>query len=741
LLLPGSNAFLSSLKDQVKDSASDYANITLGCFSDTFYANVPETDAISSSRALVLAVRALLTAQVALEANSSVSKQQSQLESQLLEMWKAVDTVRTSIKKTLDTTSSLTSKRLSSLAPIWSTSDDSGHTEQSASRLGRLSKVVSSEVSNPLTSVSVTGLGALRKAGRTIHKALEFLTGLHVGFADVMDTVDETWEMLETQLNATIQQAEQLQRELVYAAESTGQQINSTSAAVMASVEQAQQEVSSLFDILHDKWQTALKKLTAEGLAPWQRLGDQLVAELTANQRQDVRPESSIQRRFILPDRTTNSSLGHQYERQTNASTGESLQNATSWAGNDDTFAIDTAVLRASLVDVGAFVTQVVFYVDVGRLALLVADLAVGLITESYSDLPTLDIRGVTTVDSIGSVCEVLLCQHSFSAVCYALVTKCSEVARVLVMFVLLFVAATVVTVGLFAWKQDHIAHCGKADVLPTESSLTAIQSITRAFFENSGSRNESVVDPLEEVEKYATIINDSVRNDYAVLKLDAALAWKNQSAALDDFKDCASTTSSLVRMLQDCTESASDGALALADDTSPSSQCLTSIFTNFSALVAPSATAEELSDKAPFLASATAFPSCFSEEEQLNMSREEVVDKLQHSLACATEKAVYLSLASWWLLIVIFVANRFAVRMIIKAAGVHWWRFLSANRLQFVGFCREDGDIVASNTLPTAIQQHLREAKWQIAGRFIGIFLAFASTIVVLVTIFHGIA
>ncbi|ETP45209.1 hypothetical protein F442_08333 [Phytophthora nicotianae P10297] len=731
-----SKAFLSTLKEQVKTTTSDDANSTMSCFADSFYENVPETEAVSSSRALVLAVRTLLTTQAVSTANDSVSKQQSKIENQLLEMWNAVDTVKTSIEKTLGAANTLASKELSSLAPILSNSDGSGHTKQSASRLGRLSKVMSSELSDPLTAASSTSVQAIQKAGRTLHKGLEFLAGLHDGFTDVMNTVDETWGLLEKQLNATIRQATQLQKELLYAAETTAQQINHTSAAVMTNLNQTQQEISTSFDILREQWQNAVKKLVGEGFTPWKRLGDQLVAELTANQRQTKRPESAIQRKYLLPDRTSNSSLEQEHEKLTR---DESLQNTTSSASPDsgDKFDIDTAVLRASLVDLGALITQVIFYVDVGRLTLLAADLAVGLITESYSDMPMLDIRGITTVDTIGSVCEIFLCQHSFSAVCYTLVAKASELIRFLVTFLLLFFAACVVTGMLFMWKQDHIAHC---KVSGAATSPTTIQSITRTYFENNGNSSNTVGNPLDEILKYTTIINDSIHNDYTALELDAAVVWKNQSALLEDSSDCATTTSSLVRMLQDCTGQTSDNWLASVDDTSLSSQCLTSTLSNTSEIVTPSSTAEKLSEKAPFLEPLTAFTQCFP-EEVLQMGREEVVAKLQHNLACATEKAVYLSCASWWLLIIIFVANRFTVRMIIKAAGVYWWRFLSANRLEFVGFCQEDGNIVASGKLPNAIQQHLRAAKWHIIGRFVGIGCTFTCIIAVIFIAFHGVA
>ncbi|KAG1708631.1 hypothetical protein DVH05_022258 [Phytophthora capsici] len=550
-----------------------------------------------------------------------------------------------------------------------------------------------------------------------------------------MDTVDKSWRILEKQLNGTVQQAATLQKELLYAADATAQQINHTTDAIMTSLNQTQQEISTLFGILQEQWQSAVKRLVAGGFKPWQQLGDQLVAELTANQWQSETPENSIQRKSILPDKKSNSSLENAREQ---LARDEILQNTTAASTStdqSDKFDIDTAVLSASLVDVGAFVIQVVFYVDVGRLVLLAADLAVGLITDSYSDMPMLDIRGITTVDTIGSVFEVFLCQHSFSAVFYTLVAKASELLRVLVTFLLVFSGASVVTGGLFMWKQDHIAHCASSEAL---TPPTTIQKLTRTFFENSGNNSKSVVDPIDEIEKYAITINESIRNDYTALSLASAAVWKNQSVLLDDSSNCGIATSNLVRMLQDCTEKIN---VEHVEDVSLSSQCLTSTFSNTSDIVNPSTTAEKLSADAPFLSGSTAFTPCFPDEKLMQMEREKIVGTLQHNLACATEKAVYLSVASWWLLVVIFMANRFTVRMIIKTAGVYWWRFLSASRLQFVGFCQEDGNIFASDRLPTAIQQHLREAKWQIISRLVGIGLAFTSVLTVIVIVFRGVA
>ncbi|KAG7382794.1 hypothetical protein PHYBOEH_010243 [Phytophthora boehmeriae] len=740
-----SNEFLSSLQTEVKRTSSDDPNSTLACFSDAFYDEMPKTDTLSSSRVLLLAVRALLTSQAVSKTQDGMNKQQKRFESHLLGMWTNVDTVKTSIQNVMNATNHAVMKQLGSLAPIFSDGDGSGHEQQSASRLGRLSKVGSSTLTGPLTtSASATSLEAVRKAGRALHKVLEVFAGLHKGFAEIASALDGSWEVLEKQLNTTIQQVTKLQQELAYAAEATASQINRTRTSLMTSLEQAQQEISTSFDILQDQWDEAVKKLVAEGFTPWQRLRTQLVAELTENQRQTVRPDTSIQRRSIMVDRTTNSTL--EQARQSIASRDERLGNNATKASSlpsdsGEKIDIDTAVLRASLVDLGAFVVQVLFYVDVGRLTLLAVDLAIGLVTESYSDLPMLDIRGITTDATIGSVCEVLRCRHSLSVVCSALMTNFSELLRALVTFVLIVAAAIVITAVLSMWKRSHFATCRSPDASWEPSSQTVVQSITRAVVENSGNTSNQAVDPLTEIQKYAIIINDSIRTDYATLVLDSAVVWRNQSAAMEDVKEFVTTTSTLVRTLQDCAEDANNGGLVVGtSDASLSSRCLMSTFLDTDELINPSTIAEQLSTKSPFLVdTSTTFDSCFHSEERLLIHREAVVDKLQHDLACSTEKAVYLSIASWWLLAVIFIANRFIVRMIIKSVGMYWWRFLSGGQLHIVAFCKEDGVIVAGDSLPSEITRHLREVKWQIVGRVVSIGLALAFVVVVIVAIFHG--
>ncbi|KAL7682666.1 hypothetical protein Plhal304r1_c047g0128881 [Plasmopara halstedii] len=729
-----SETFLANLR---KQSTLSKANSTLNCFYDSFYDHTPETHAVSSSRALVIAVRTILTTQAVSTASDSISKQQAQLQSQLMEMWNVIDTIKISVEKTLEVTSFNASHELDSLTPILFNSNGNSLLKQSASRLGRLSKITSSSLSTPLTLTSYTGLETMQKAGRTLHKALKFLAELHAGFTHILNTADETWGLLVMRLNATIQQAVSLQEELEYAVQSTTQQINRTTVAVMTSLNQSQKEISDTFDILHEKWQVAVRNMVSKGFAPWQRLGNHFVAELTANQRQSDRMDNSIQRRYILPDRTSNSSLKQEHAKLSYHEFQHPASSSPGIAGDNDDF--DIAVLRASLVDIGAIMTQFIFYVDVGRLFLLAADLAVGLITESYSDMPTLDIRGITKVDTIENICEVFLCRHSFSAVCFTLLGKASEMMHVFVTFVIVFSAASFITVGLFLWKRDHNTHCMRAGEMPT--SPTTIQQLTRTFFDNVGISGKFVADPLIEIQKYATIINNSLRNDYAALNLDSAVVWRNQSGLHKDLNDNTITTSSLVRMLQDCTGQIGDNWMTDDGDASLSSQCFANTLSNTSAIVSLSSDTEKLSANAPFLTSSTVFLSCFPNHESSLKEREAVVAKLQHDLSCAAEKAVYLSFASWWLFIVILAVNRFIVRMVIKSAGVYWWRFLSANRLQFVGFCQENGDIEASDKLSTAIKRHLRDAKWQIIGRFVCVGFSLLCVMCVIITIFYEVA
>ncbi|RLN43801.1 hypothetical protein BBJ28_00024463, partial [Nothophytophthora sp. Chile5] len=369
-VLLGSSSFLEDLQRQVTKAASGDMNSSLACFSTAFYANVPQAEPFSQSETLILSVRALLTTQAVLDAHDNADDQQKQIEAQLLGMWQAVNSVRTSIQSTMNATSTIAMQQLNSFAPIFTDEDGSGHSKQSASRLGQVGKLVTSGLNGPLTtSASSSTLDTIRKAGATLRKALGLLSGLHEGFSEIMDAVDGTWEVLEKQMNTTIQQATKLQQELAYAAESTAYQVNRTSASLAKGFQQAEAEVTTSFDQLHGQWQSAVKELVAQGFAPWQRLGKQLVQELTANKRQTVRPQAAIQRRYILPDRT-NSSLAQEHERLAMASRDERTKlNATASSSPlpENEFDVDTAVLRSALVDMGVLFTRVVFFVDVGR--------------------------------------------------------------------------------------------------------------------------------------------------------------------------------------------------------------------------------------------------------------------------------------------------------------------------------------------------------------------------------------
>lgn len=124
-------------------------------------------------------------------------------------------------------------------------------------------------------------------------------------------------------------------------------------------------------------------------------------------------------------------------------------------------------------------------------------------------------------------------------------------------------------------------------------------------------------------------------------------------------------------------------------------------------------------------------FDHCFAAQPS-QLTNEAKTQMLERNQACATERAAYVMASSWWLLCVVWTGNRFVARMIVKACGMHWWRVLSANRLEFIGFCDENGSIQASETLSRAVQSHLDDARWLIRLRLAAVISMVACSFVI---------
>lgn len=180
-------------------------------------------------------------------------------------------------------------------------------------------------------------------------------------------------------------------------------------------------------------------------------------------------------------------------------------------------------------------------------------------------------------------------------------------------------------------------------------------------------------------------------------------------TAALEQMQVQQSTIASLTRMYDDCAvaESMHGNSIDASDFcTSLDWRTGDNSLQQFPSLPTESVVNSSLS-----------FDHCFPGDF---LRREMQVREMHRRQACAAERGLYLAVASWWLLCVVWSTNRFVTKMVIKAFGGLWWRFLSANRLEFVGYCFEDGAIHSPETLSKAVRKHLRDARWLAALRLV---------------------
>lgn len=133
-------------------------------------------------------------------------------------------------------------------------------------------------------------------------------------------------------------------------------------------------------------------------------------------------------------------------------------------------------------------------------------------------------------------------------------------------------------------------------------------------------------------------------------------------------------------------------------------------------------------------------FAHCFPALDPLSTASRSSssVPELHRVQACAAEHALYLTVASWWLFCVVWSAARFVARMAITVCGLASWRALSASRLEFIGYCYEDGAVFAPETLPQGARNRLRDVRWLIRLRVCSALAMVASWVFIEVVVLH---
>lgn len=309
-------------------------------------------------------------------------------------------------------------------------------------------------------------------------------------------------------------------------------------------------------------------------------------------------------------------------------------------------------------------------------------------------------------------------------SVLYTLATESSVITLMIVDFIVWSIVGIAGTTLLVSWKRDHLHSCGNV-TSPSDDQETQsrFQLILKFFFtENEGSTTFTAL----EMEQHSAIVAEILRNESQRMTTNLHSVTAKQNATLDLLETQARTFAHVNIAFDNCT------ALSFSLDGDGDSGRCEDIFYHTKAMLEDFSSVSFSENQN---ISAVPMDSCLPGSL---LGPLELTAKLQHVQYCAAERAVYLTFTTWWLWGVVLVVNRFAARMIIKAAGIGWWRYLSVNRLEFVGFCFEDGSIQNPEILTVAVQRRVQEIRSRIRWRFIGILVVFCGGVMVWWAVLH---
>lgn len=304
----------------------------------------------------------------------------------------------------------------------------------------------------------------------------------------------------------------------------------------------------------------------------------------------------------------------------------------------------------------------------------------------------------------------IFACRHRLMSVLYTLATESSAITQMVVDFIVWTVVGIAGTTLLLSWKRDHLHTCENI-TSPSEDHESQSRFQLMLKFSFTEDKDPATFSALE-MEQHSTIIAEILRNESQRMITSLHSVVDKQNVTLDLLETQARTLAHVDIALDNCTALSSslegDGDSERCEDVFYQTKAMLEDFSSVSFSETQDITAAPMD-------------SCLSGS---HLGPQELTAKLQRVQYCAAERAVYLTLTTWWLCGVVLVVNRFVARMIIKAAGIEWWRYLSANRLEFVGFCYEDGSIQNPEILEVAAQRRVQEIRSRIRWRFVGILV-----------------
>lgn len=244
------------------------------------------------------------------------------------------------------------------------------------------------------------------KLKSNVHKAFAFLSKVHSGVASLVAVLAKEWASVETRIDAVVKKDSLLRQEIIYAMKVSQFMENRTMNHVQQSFLNAEQDVIQALRMLQQQWSNQFQDGFTQSSALWDSL-DYQTTRLYAN-----KSASEVRYQHVMPPGTsTDQALELESHKLLRRQEQAALKNRTQ--ENDSAanpFDLDMLVLQSSLVDMTTFISTALLWIDAAQHSFGLSQLAMMLLTESYSNLPVVDIRDVTSIQTLVSM---LMCPLS----------------------------------------------------------------------------------------------------------------------------------------------------------------------------------------------------------------------------------------------------------------------------------------------------------------------------------------
>jgi hypothetical protein len=342
------------------------------------------------------------------------------------------------------------------------------------------------------------------------------------------------------------------------------------------------------------------------------------------------------------------------------------------------------------------------FVLDLARIGYRCSNVLIQLITNTFSELPSIDIRQISSIQTMRDFRGIFLCRHDALSLLYtALNTHFGSLfTRVYVIFSVAFTMSFLFK----SWQNNYLIYCTNHKDFPIASfNLSQVQPLRYENVSNFGKITWLLID----------LPNAAVDVQAEMVFAQQQLEWRNVSQQLHLEALSKRYTAQRLMYDQELTQYANileryQSCKTLANVSASCTSTLPSIETMLWTRI------DDTSPKGTITIGEHEYSNCFPDKNPTVATSNEL---LQY---CAMEKIAYIGFLTWWMWLWTYIALNMVSFMTLQAVALIFWRELSANRIPFTGFCLENGSIQYQETLYEMIQRHLAEVKVHIVLRLL---------------------